>query len=194
MALVYVPNEGSCCVVSDRLRQHCLAATGRSVHQYTARWVNTDLLVQLEVCKRQFDGFADFLLLHVHATNVRVLHVRLFVRIQHRDGAVRLRWQNVHQRIAVLVQGDTGRRLQQLPVNGGQNAHVVVGPGGRTDDTGVLIDRLQELANYERHRLDALHLFLRVQVLLLQVALLILDVLFLHLQELEHLLQLLWGG
>ena len=54
-----------------------------------------------------------------------------------------------------------------------------------------LIDGLKELADDERHRLNALDFLLRVKVLLLQVPLLVLDVLLLHRQELKLLLQLL---
>lgn len=94
----------------------------------------------------------------------------------------------------MLVKGDRSRGLEQLPVQGGEDADVVVGAGGGADDAGVLVDGLEELADDEGHRLDPLDLLLGVQVLLLQVALLVLDVLLLDRQELKLLLQFLVLG
>ena len=53
----------------------------------------------------------------------------------------------------------------------------------------MLVDGLEELANDERHGLDALDLLLGAQQFPLQVLLLVLDVLLLHLEELELALQ-----
>lgn len=54
-----------------------------------------------------------------------------------------------------------------------------------------LIDGLQELTDNQRHRLDTLDLFLGMQILLFQIALLIFNVLLLDLKELQRLLQFL---
>jgi hypothetical protein len=56
-------------------------------------------------------------------------------------------------------------------------------------DASILIHSLQELPYHEWHALDALHLLLCMKILLLQVALLILDVLLLNSKELELPLQ-----
>merc|ERR1719189_967892 len=94
-------------------------------------------------------------------------------------------------RVAVLVERHAGRGLQQLPVQGGEDPDVVVAAGGGAHDAGVLVNSLQELANDQRHGLDPLNLLLGVDVLLPQVPHLVLDVLFLHPEELKLLLQLL---
>ena len=66
-------------VVSDGLGKHRLSTAGRSKHQYTARWVDADLFVQLKVSQRQFNRLTDFLLLDVHTADVRVRDIRLLV-------------------------------------------------------------------------------------------------------------------
>ena len=58
--------------------------------------------------------------------------------LQHGDGAVCFRGQHVDEGIGVLVQRHRGRRLQQFAIEGGEDAHVVIGPSGRADDSGVL--------------------------------------------------------
>jgi hypothetical protein len=89
----------------------------------------------------------------------------------------------------VAVQRHAGARLEQLAVERAQDAHVVVGARGAAHDAGGGVHHLQELADDERHRLDALHFFLRTQQLALQVFLLVLDVLLLNVQELDVTLQ-----
>ncbi len=54
----------------------------------------------------------------------RVGDVRPLGCVQQGDGGVRLRGQDVHQRVAVPVQRHAGRRLQQLPVQRAQDAHL----------------------------------------------------------------------
>ena len=110
--------------------------------------------------ERKLNGLFHLLLLHIHPADVRVAHVRLLIRLnlgaisnyicvdqvwlqrifylQHRNGAVCLRGQHVHECIGVLVQRNRRRRLQQLAIEGGEDAHVVIGPSGRADDSGVL--------------------------------------------------------
>lgn len=58
-------------------------------------------------------------------------------------------------------------------------------------DGCILIHSLQKLPNNQWDALDSLHLLLGMEEFLFQVLLLILDVLLLHLQELQLLLQLL---
>ena len=70
-------------VVSDGLGKHRLATAGRSKHQHAARRVDTDLFVQLKVSQRQFNRLTDFLLLDVHAADVRVRDIRLLVCQSH---------------------------------------------------------------------------------------------------------------
>jgi hypothetical protein len=81
----------TCCVMSHGLGQHGLAAAGGAVHEHAARGVDADLFVELVVRQRQLHRLPDLLLLHVHATDVCVLHVRLLVcsqqqQQQHQSG------------------------------------------------------------------------------------------------------------
>jgi hypothetical protein len=109
-----------------------------------------------------------------------VRDVRPLVVRQQRDARVGLRRQHVHQRVGVPVQRHRRRRLQQLPVERAEDADVVVGAGGGAHDARVRVYHLQELADDQRHRLDALDLLLGAQQLTLQVLLLLLDVLLLR--------------
>lgn len=65
------------------------------------------------------------------------------------------------------------------------------GTCGGADDGCVLVNGFQELANDQWDALYPLHLLLGMEELFLQVLLFIFDVLLLHLQELQLLLQLL---
>jgi hypothetical protein len=120
-------DEGGSGVVSHSLGQHGLAASRGSVHEDATWWVNTNLLVEVKVGERQFNGLSDLLFLNVHASDVSVADVWFLICLQHGDAAVSLRRENVHQSIAVLVKGNTGTRLQQLSINSRQNAYIVVG-------------------------------------------------------------------
>ena len=62
---------------------------------------------------------------------------------------------------------------------------------GGAHDGCILIHSLQKLPDNQWDALDSFHLLLGMEEFLLQVLLLILDILFLHLQELQLLLQLL---
>mmetsp|Transcript_19580 Transcript_19580/g.51517 ORF Transcript_19580/g.51517 Transcript_19580/m.51517 type:complete len:217 (-) Transcript_19580:35-685(-) len=172
-----------------RLGEHRLPRAGRPVQQDAARRVDANLLVEVVVRQRQLDGLADLLLLYVHTADIVVADVRLLVRAEHRDRRVRLRRQHVHDGVRVAVQRDRRAGLEQLAVDGAEDAHVVVGAGRRADDAVVVVDDLEELADDERHGLDALDLLLGPHQLALQVLHFVLDVILLDLEELELPLQ-----
>lgn len=92
------------------------------------------------------------------------------------------------------MQCDTCRWLEQFPIDRRENANVVVGSGGGANNASVLIDSLEELTDDERHRLDAFHFLLRVQIFFLEIALLVFDVFFLDFEELELTLEFLQNG
>jgi hypothetical protein len=52
------------------------------------------------------------------------------------------------------VHGDAAAGLQQLPIERGQNADIVVAAGGTANNAAVLIDHFQELPNNKRYRLQ----------------------------------------
>lgn len=91
----------------------------------------------------------------------------------------------------MLVQCNTRRWFEQFPIDGGENANVVVRASGGANDSSVLIDSLEKLSDDEWDRLDAFDFFLSVQVFLLEVALLVFDVLFLDFEEFELFLEFL---
>lgn len=67
-------------------------------------------------------------------------------------------WQNVNEGVRMLMQGDRGRGLEQLPVEGRQNSHIIVWSGGRAHNSSVLIHSLEKLADDERDALDPFNL------------------------------------
>jgi len=66
-------------VVSNGLGKHCLAAARWPKHEHTAWRVNANLFIKLKVGEWQLDGLADFLFLYVHASDVRIRHVRFLI-------------------------------------------------------------------------------------------------------------------
>lgn len=81
------------------------------------------------------------------------------------------------------------RGLQQIPVENAQNPHIITRPSGGSNDTVVLVDHLHEIADDEGNGLAALHLFLCVEELALEILLIVLDLLLLDFNELELALQ-----
>ena len=73
------------CVMSHGFGQHGLAASWWAVHEHTPWWVNSNLLVEVEVGQGQLYGFFHLLLLHVHASNVRIGNVGLLVRLKEKN-------------------------------------------------------------------------------------------------------------
>lgn len=63
--------------VVAHLRQHRLSSTRRAVQEHTARWVDTDLRIEIRIGQRKLDSLSDFLLLHVKATDIGIRNVRL---------------------------------------------------------------------------------------------------------------------
>ena len=59
-----------------------------------------------------------------------------------------------------LVQSNRRVGLEQLAVQRAQDAHVIVGARGRTNDARVLVNGFQELANDQRNGLNPLDFFL----------------------------------
>ena len=55
-------------VMCDGLGKHCLPTPKWAIHEYTSRRVDTNLLVQLEVCQRKLHCLLHLLLLDVHTT------------------------------------------------------------------------------------------------------------------------------
>jgi hypothetical protein len=65
----------------------------------------------------------------------------------------------------VPVHGDACRGLQFFPVDCRQNSNIVVGSAGGGDESVVLIDHFDEVADHEWDCLDAFELLLRSQLL-----------------------------
>lgn len=182
-------DEGGRGGVGDGLGEHGLARPGRAVEQHAARRVDADLLVEVEVRERELDGLAHLLLLDVHAADVLVADVGALRHLHHLDARVGLWREHVHDGVRVAVQRDGRVGLEALAIESAEDAHVVVGAGRGADDAVVGVHHLEELADHERHRLDALDLLLGTDELPLQVLHLVLDVALLDVQELQVALQ-----
>lgn len=59
------------------------------------------------------------------------------------------------------MQRDRRARFEQFAVDGGQDSNDVVAPCRAPNDSSVVVDRFEELANDQWHRLNALHFLLR---------------------------------
>lgn len=117
------------CRVGHSLDQHGLASSRGSVEQHTARGVDTDLLVEVEVRQGELDSLPNLLLLHVQATNIGICNVGLLVGAEHGNRGIGLRREDVDQGIGVAVQGDRRGRLELLTVEGREDTDDVVGTG-----------------------------------------------------------------
>lgn len=135
--------------------------------------------------QRQLNRLSNLLLLQIHTAHIRIRHIRLLLLPQHRNRRIRLGRQNIHKRIRMTMQRHRGRRFQKLTVQRGQNPNNIVRPRRRPDNPRVLVDRLEELANHERHGLDPLYFLLRTDELAFQVGLFVFDVGFLNVQHVE---------
>ena len=93
-------------------------------------------------------------------SNISIADIRFLISSQHGDGTVSFRRQHIHQGVTVLVERHAGAGLEQLSVQGGEDADVVVGAGGGANNASVLVNGLQELTNHKRDRLNPLDLFL----------------------------------
>ena len=91
----------------------------------------------------------------------------------------------------MAMQRDGATRLEEFAVDGAQDSDDIVAPRRAPHDARMLINRLEELADHERDRLNPLDLLLRADELPLEVLLLVLDVLFLQGEEVEVLFELL---
>jgi hypothetical protein len=94
------PSDKGCgSAIGNSLHQHSLSGTRRAVEKDTARRVDTDLVVEVEVCKGQLDSFSDFLLLHVQSSDISVRNVWLLVCTKHSNGGVCLWGKDVDERV-----------------------------------------------------------------------------------------------
>ena len=69
-------------------------------------------------------------------------HVRLLPHLHHLDGRVGLGGQDVDDGVGVAVEGDGGVGLEEVAVEGAQDADAVGGAGGGGDDAVVVVDDL----------------------------------------------------
>lgn len=121
------PDEGRRRVVGHRFGKHGFAGPRGAVQQHAARRVDAELAVQVATRQRQLHRFPHLLLLDVVAADVGVRDVGAFVGGHEGDGGIGFGGQHVDQGVGVAVQGDRGGRAQQLAVDGGQDADLVVG-------------------------------------------------------------------
>mmetsp|Transcript_13562 Transcript_13562/g.13297 ORF Transcript_13562/g.13297 Transcript_13562/m.13297 type:complete len:330 (-) Transcript_13562:72-1061(-) len=178
-------DEGGAGLVGDGLGQHGLAGARGPVQEHSSGRVDPDLRVELRVDQGQLDGLLDLLLLDVQPPNVRVVHIRLLRHLHHLHRRVRVWRQDVHHALGRPVQGHTSVWLQLLSIQSRQHSHVVLGTIRRTNYPVGLIYHLDEVAGCEVDTLDTLDFFLGANVFTLQVSLLILQVVFLDLEDFQ---------
>mmetsp|Transcript_63338 Transcript_63338/g.125211 ORF Transcript_63338/g.125211 Transcript_63338/m.125211 type:complete len:325 (+) Transcript_63338:194-1168(+) len=119
-------DEGRRRVVRHRFGKHRFSGARRPIEQHATRRVDADLRVEFVVSEREFDRLANLLLLLVAPTDVAVAHVWLLVGTEHGNGRVCLWRQHVDHSIRVPVKRHGRARLEQLAVDGRQDAHIVV--------------------------------------------------------------------
>lgn len=86
----YHSNEVGCRRVRNRLHQHGLSCSWGAVQKNTSRWIDTDLLVEVEMCERKLNSFPNLLLLHIQTTDIRICDIWLLIRAQHSNRGVSL--------------------------------------------------------------------------------------------------------
>ena len=85
--------------------------------------------------------------------------------------------------MGLFVDGDRGVWLEQFTVQSGKYSNVVRGPRGRTYQSVILVDHLDELTDQQWHRLYPLYLFFRAYDLFLQLLRVFFYVVFLNLKD-----------
>lgn len=75
----------------------------------------------------QFDGFSDFLFLHVQPTDIGICDVRLLIGTKHGDGRIGFRREDVDQGVGVAMKGDRGGGFELFTVKGRKYSYNVVG-------------------------------------------------------------------
>ena len=91
----------------------------------------------------------------------------------------------------MAVHGNTGWGFKFFSVDGGEHSDVVVSATGGGDEPMVFIDHFDKMPNGEGDCLNSLEFFLGSDLLSFQFDLIVFDVLFLDVQELELFVELL---
>ena len=115
-------NERGGGMMRHRLGEHGLSGARGSVEQDAAGGSMPNLAIEVKVRQGQLHSLTNLLLLHVHPAHVAILHVRSLGIGEERDARVRLRGEDVHERVGVTVQRHRRAGLEQLAVQGAQDA------------------------------------------------------------------------
>lgn len=154
----YHPDNGGIGLVGHSLCKHGFTSSWRSIEENTARWVDTDLGVELWMSQRKFDSLFDLLLLDIHTTDVCISDIWLLSHLHHLDGSVCISWQNVDNGLRRSVKSNSSVWLEILPVQNGEHSHVVLRSLRAADNTVILVNHLHEVTSSEINRLDSLDL------------------------------------
>lgn len=92
------------------------------------------------------------------------------------------------------MHGDTRGSLEFFPIDGGEDPDIIVGSTSGGDQPVILVNHLHEMPDYKRHRLNSFELFFGPQFFSLELDLVLFDVLFLNVEEVQVLVQLLETG
>ncbi len=83
------------------------------------------------------------------------------------------------------VHGNTRRGLKLFPVQSREHSDIVVGSTGRRYEAVVLVDHFDEMPDDQGDGLDSLELLFGAELLSFEFDLVLLDVVFLDVQELK---------
>lgn len=147
-------------MVCNSLGKHCFSGSRRTIEKHTSGRVNSNLFIKMMMCERQLNGFTDFLLLNVTASNILktkknklrvdwkdvkkkkkaeeihkpLTHVISYIRLlrlaKQRNTGICFWWQHINQSIRMSVQCHRRRGFEQFPIDGTQYPDIIVGSRG----------------------------------------------------------------
>lgn len=88
--------------------------------------MSTNLFVEIEMGKRQFNSFPDFLFLHVQSSHIGIGDVRFLVCTEHCDRRIGFRRKDVNKGIGVAVKSNGGGGFELFAIESGKYSDDII--------------------------------------------------------------------
>lgn len=89
--------------------------------------LQTNLFVEVKVGQWQLYSFANFLFLHIQASDICVGDIRFLMSTEHSNRRICFRRQNVHQRVRVSVEGNGRGWFEFFAIKSREDSDHIVG-------------------------------------------------------------------